>query len=267
MKNIFFYALIACVAFTSCSKSKDINTDINQTGQIKLKFDPIVSGKKLVLNTYQYSNHANETFTVETAKFFISNIKLTAVNGEVHTLPKKESIFLINSADEASLYPSFQIPQGEYKTLTFNLGIDSLTNTLPVEERTGVLDIAQSDMYWSWNSGYIFFKMEGTSPQSTTPDKKFRYHIGLYGGYNNPSVNNNRIVVIDLQKAGIAKVQQNLSADIHLMVDFGKIFDGKYPISIAQYSTVMTTGPHQQIADNYSQLFTHDHTHNFQTVK
>ena len=256
-----------CVILASCSKSKDLDYNLNETGQIKLKFDHNVNGKKLVLNNYEYTNGSNETFTVETAKYFISNISLTDSKGNKYTLPKKESYFLIDAAVDSSLFPKFNIPQGEYSSIEFNIGIDSLTNTLPIEERIGVLDIAQSDMYWSWNAGYIFFKLEGYSVHSTSIDNKYRYHIGLYGGYNSPTVNNNRIIKIDLNQAGVAKVQKGLSSDIHLMVDLGKIFDSTNKISIAKNSTVMTAGPHQLIADNYSTLFTHDHTHNFQPLK
>ncbi len=267
MKKLLFHAILFCVILTSCSKSKDLDYNSNEVGLMKLKFDPIVNGKKLVLKDYVYTNASNESYTIETAKFFISNIKLTDNQGNDYLLPKKESYFLIDAALDSTLFPRFTIPQGEYTSIEFNIGIDSMTNTLPIEDRIGVLDIAKSDMYWSWNAGYIFFKLEGHSPQSTTLDKKFRYHIGLYGGYNSPTVNNNRNIKIDLNIAGVAKVQKDMSADIHLMVDLGKIFDGPNTISIANHPTVMTSGPHQLIAENYSKLFTHDHTHNFQALK
>lgn len=264
MKNILTYAfLMLGMAMASCSKSDDLTINSNEKGQVKIKFDPIVNDKKLVLNDYIYTNSNKETFNISMAKFFVSNIKLKTTSGNVYTVPQKESYFLIDVADLTSLQPNIQIPEGEYTELEFNLGIDSLTNTLPVEERTGVLDVSNG-MYWGWNSGYIFFKLEGNSPQSKNSGGKFAYHIGLFGGYNSPTVNNNKIIKINLQQAGIAKVKKDLSADIHLMVDFGKVFDGPTKISINEYSTVMTAGPHQQIATNYATMFTHDHTHNFQ---
>jgi len=39
-------------------------------------------------------------------------------------------------------------------------------------------------MFWTWNSGYIFFKLEGNSPVSTQPNGKIEYHIG---GFQSPT--------------------------------------------------------------------------------
>ena len=63
---------------------------------------------------------------------------------------------------------------------------------MDVSQRTGVLDPsgAGADMYWTWNSGYIFFKMEGTSPAATGMGNSFMYHIGGFGGYSAPTINN-----------------------------------------------------------------------------
>lgn len=266
MKKIIL--AIVCVAglLSSCDTSNDIVIDNSKFGQLKIKFDHIVGSKKLVLNDYNYSNKSNETYNITLLKYFVSNIKLTKLNGEVYIVPKEESFFLLDAENEISLSPKLLIPEGEYRSLEFNLGVDSLTNTLPVEQRTGVLDIAENGMYWAWNSGYIHFKLEGNSPQANNANQSFKYHIGLFGGYDTPTVNNNQKIMIDLSKSGISKVQENLSSDIHLMVDIGKIFDGKNTISIQQNPVVMTSGPHVLLADNYATMFTHDHTHNFQKL-
>lgn len=264
MKKLIFIASAIATLFTSCAKETSFDTAT--TGKVKIKFDHIAHGKNLVLNTELYTNNSNETYTVSMLKYYISNIKLTKLNGEVYEVPQKDSYFLIDESKIESLQPTIDAPEGEYSALEFNLGIDSNTNVQPLEGRIGVLDIANNEMYWSWNSGYIFFKMEGSSEISTSQDKKFRYHIGLYGGMNSPTVNNNKIIKLDLNAAGTAKVQQNLSADIHLITDVGTLFNGSTKISIATNSTVMVTGPHQEIANNYAKMFTHDHTHNYQKL-
>ena len=35
-------------------------------------------------------------------------------------------------------------------------------------------------MYWTWQSGYINFKLEGRSPVCPTRNHAFQYHIGGY---------------------------------------------------------------------------------------
>ena len=264
MKKIIFIAAAFATLLASCSKETTFDTAT--TGKVKIKFDHIAHGKNLVLDTELYTNNSNETYSISMLKYYISNIKLTKTNGDIYEVPQNDSYFLVDESKIESLQPTFDAPEGEYIALEFNLGIDSNTNVQPLEGRLGVLDIANNDMYWSWNSGYIFFKMEGSSEASTSQDKKFRYHIGLFGGMNSPTVNNNKIIKLDLNAAGTAKVQQNLSADIHLITDVGTLFNGTTKISLAANPTVMVTGPNQEIANNYATMFTHDHTHNYQKL-
>jgi hypothetical protein len=266
MKKILLGFVCIAGLLSGCTKNEEIKIDETKSGLVKIKFDHIVGSKKLVLNDYMYSNASNETFNITSLKYYVSNIKFTKVNGEVITIPKKESFFLVDASDANSQKPILTIPQGEYKSLEFNLGVDSLTNTLPAEDRTGVLDVGKYGMYWSWNSGYIHFQLEGNSAQAANPNNSFKYHIGLFGGYSTPTVNNNRVIKLDLTKAGKSQVQENLSSDIHLMVNIGKIFDGPNTMSIKTNPIVMTSGPHAKIADNYATMFTHDHTHNFTKI-
>ncbi|MBX9448905.1 MAG: hypothetical protein KL787_03980 [Taibaiella sp.] len=46
------------------------------------------------------------------------------------------------------------------------------------------------------------------------------------------------------------------------MVDVSKVFDGKNTVSIAAYPTVMFSDFSTVIADNYTDMFSHDHTEN-----
>ena len=66
--------------------------------------------------------------------------------------------------------------------------VDSLRNTMSIDKWKGVLDpggsMMEDGMYWAWESGFIFLKMEGTSSKASTANGKFYYHIGLYGGMN-----------------------------------------------------------------------------------
>jgi hypothetical protein len=39
-------------------------------------------------------------------------------------------------------------------------------------------------MYWAWHSGYINFKLEGTSAHCKTRNNEFQFHLG---GYQQPN--------------------------------------------------------------------------------
>jgi hypothetical protein len=120
-------------------------------------------------------------------------------------------------------------------------------------------------MYWGWNSGYIFFRMEGISsaaPLDPSGQRKFRYHIGGFGGYSAPTINNIKTITLDLNASGIAQARAGRTANIHLMADVLKVFNGVTNLSIAANSTVMFSDYSVNIANNYSSIFFHDHTEN-----
>ena len=64
--------------------------------------------------------------------------------------------------------------------LIFDLGVDEAYNTSGAN--AGDLDPVNG-MFWSWQSGYINFKIEGVSPSCITRKNKFQFHIG---GYKSP---------------------------------------------------------------------------------
>jgi hypothetical protein len=133
---------------------------------------------------------------------------------------------------------------------------------MDVSHRTGVLDPsgAGADMYWGWNSGYIFFKMEGLSAASSMGD--YMYHIGGFGGYSSATINNIKKITLDLTTRGVPQVKSGKETNIHLMVDVLKMFNGSSNVSIAANSMVMFDPYSTTIADNYANMIRHDHTEN-----
>ncbi len=266
-KSRYLLLVILCLLFVACGKVDDVTPDYNEEHLVPLvvEFDNVMGDRAFQLNA-EYTNASNEKFKVDMLQYFISNIKLTAISGEEFVVNQDSSYFLIKGGDAASKFARVKVPEGDYRSITFTLGIDSLRNTLPVDKRTGVLDPSgdhdNSGMYWGWNSGYIFFKMEGSSDASTTADKKFRYHIGGFGGYSAPTINNIKIVSLDLTAGGIAKPRKNRQSNIHILVDILAVFNGSTKISLATNPTVMFSDFSIKVANNYHGMFIHDHSHN-----
>lgn len=256
--TIRLFLAVLAFAFVSCKKESS-QIDSTVKGELTLKFDHIVGGKKLQLNT-EYKNAADETFTISTVKYYVSNIIATNSEGLVYTVPQDDSYFLIEAKDGVVGQAKVNVPEGDYTKVSFILGVDSLRSASGIDKRTGVLDPANG-MYWLWNSGYIFFMMEGDSEHSTEKDKKYRYHIGGFGGYETATINNIKTIEIDLTAGGIAKVRQDKGSQIHLMADLLKIFNGKNQVSIEDNSTVMFNEFSKKIAANYTEMFDHHHTH------
>ena len=114
-------------------------------------------------------------------------------------------------------------------------------------------------MYWEWNSGYIFMKLEGTSAVApAAQNNAFFYHIGGFGGgYNGKkTINNLRTVTLPFQNDA-AKVQAGNTPLVLLTTDAMKVFNGSTKLSIAQNASVMFDPYSTSIADNYAQMFSY----------
>ena len=262
MKRILILSTSLLILLNSCKKDAAPEYNTGVKADLSVEFDNVAGAQDLALNTGVYTNAAGENFSVSKLKYYVSNFKLTRVDGTEYVVPQNDSYFLIDESVAASHEPVLSVPEGEYKSISFMLGVDSLRNTKDISERTGVLDPTGvgADMYWTWNSGYIFFKMEGTSPASAMGD--FTYHIGGFGGYSSATINNIKTITLDLTSRGTPKVKTGKETNIHLMVDIEKMFNGSTNISIAANPMVMFDPFSTTIADNYANMVRHDHTEN-----
>ncbi len=279
--NLKYIFISTCLilGLSACSKKNEITPEFNEQNlaPFSIEFDNIVGERTLSINNTAslYSNAAGEKYSISMLQYFISNIKVATADGKSYTVPQDKSYFLINGADKASRFTKVEVPEGDYTKVTFTLGVDSLRSTMDLSKRTGVLDPAAGGghdgggMYWGWNAGYIFFKYEGNAPVITddvngdpTGKKQFKYHIGGFGGYSAPTINNIKTITIDLTNAGIAKVRKDRNSNVHLFVDLSKVFNGKNAFSIAAHPNVMFSDYSVNIAANLTQMFSHDHTEN-----
>ncbi|MFN3315777.1 MAG: MbnP family protein [Raineya sp.] len=237
---------------------------VGENGTLAIELQHFFGDKTLKIGD-SYTNSSNETFTLTKLDYFISNIALEKQDGSFYAIPQDESYFLIKLSEGAKPIISLKnIPLGEYKGIRFLLGVDSLRNTMEPARRTGDLDVGgrAEGMYWVWNTGYIFLKMEGNS--NVVPDeqdKKFIFHIGGYGGYSSPTINNLKTISIKFLNENL-KINPDKNAILHLKIDASKIFNANKTIRIADNPSVMFSPVSVDIADNYANMFSLDFVHN-----
>jgi hypothetical protein len=121
-------------------------------------------------------------------------------------------------------------------------------------------------MYWAWNSGYIFMKVEGTSPQAPldamTGEKTLQYHTGLFGGMTSPTLNNLKTVEIHSHDVA-AKVRRDKEGpQFHVYADILEMFTSPTNISVAVNPTSHAGAFSKVVANNYADMFSLDHVHN-----
>jgi hypothetical protein len=263
------------VSLVACNEQSDPDAlviDPKTNGALTLEFDNVVGGTNLALGKAIYKNSFGEEFTVDVFNYFVSNVELKKADGTTYKVPN--SYYLVReSLASSQLIKLTDIPQGDYTGVNFVLGVDSTKSVSPVTERIGALDpgaYGQAvDMYWSWNSGYIFVRLEGTST-AVPADRNsyYRLHTGGFGGITGKTANNLRSVSLTMPTP--ATVRTRIAPTIHLLADVGKVMDGTTKISLANlYKDKTFNGIHSPEAaaklglpDNQKGMFTVDHVHN-----
>lgn len=251
MKKIAFALSIGLSVFFVSCESTDISP--NDKNSVKLTFENLVGSEPLVLGTKSYTNASGEDFTITTLNYFVSNITLKKSDGT--QLKIADKYFLVKESDKASKTITLtDIPAGDYSSVSFMIGVDSAKSVSDVSQRTGVLDPASygtDNMYWSWNSGYIFFKMEGTSSKSTAATNTYKFHIGGFGGMSAKTANNLRTVTL-LTKDNL-NVRKDITPEVNLAIDALKVFQNS--LKIADKNEIMNPTFGIPVANNYQSMF------------
>lgn len=212
-----------------------------KTNRLVISLAHAVGKSTLVMDSGEYKNEIGQTFRITKLKYYLSNFVLRSKNGMEF---KTNESYLINEEDPSSKELSFNIPANEnYESIEFIVGVDSLHNCSGAQ--SGALDPINA-MFWTWNSGYIFLKLEGTSASSTSPGHIFEYHIG---GYKLPH-NCIRKVSLPLTPT----VSQSLT-HLTLKADLLELLKTPTQIDFNKLSSVTDSKNAELVADNYKDMF------------
>lgn len=160
-----------------------INAVSAQTSNvITIVFTPSYGSMDLMLEDSIFHTNDSNNLKIETLKFYISHIQF--LKKGVVVLEEQNSFHLIDASRKKSLSINIHNNQNiVFDQLKFNLGIDSICNVSGA--MGGDLDPTKG-MYWTWQSGYINFKLEGKSKMCATRNNEFQFHLG---GYQQPFYN------------------------------------------------------------------------------
>lgn len=226
-----------------------------QAQTLSLQFNNLFKGNSIELGK-QYKTDLGDSLYFSTLNYFISNFKLIKYNGDIYEVPQDSSYFLLKQSELKSTRIQLNnIPTGVYKGIEFTIGVDSVRNTMDASKRTGSLDVggAARGMYWVWNSGYIFFKLEGkTINEVDSLNKQFRYHIGGYGGYETKTINNIKVKKFNSDAFEITASKKPV---LNINVAIDQFFTAITPLRILEHPSVMWGNFSVKIADNYEKIF------------
>lgn len=197
-----------------------------------------------------YTNDAGEQMQINKCLFYTSGWKAVINNRKKNkqpdTLLLSDAHYLMDINEPNSLKLPFTIA-ANCEQVIFTLGVDSIKNTTGIQ--TGVLDPARG-MFWTWRTGYIMARMQGTSSVANTAGKRFSYDVG---GFESPY---NTVRTITLKLAELHRFEKNTKNPIYIQMDLSSWFNGKHKISIAQTPNCHNAGKlAMQLADNYQHMF------------
>lgn len=251
MKKLIALAIIG-LAWVSCKKDTKNTTpeptpqpSVVDTSNAAVTFTAYVGTSPLVYGT-NYTNAHGDTFKVSKFTYFISNVELTKDDNTV--FKEAKSYHLINHSTSGNkTFTITGIPAGNYKSISYIIGVDSARNVSGVQEG----DLRPSlGMFWDWNTGYIMLKFEGTSPQAINSMQDITYHIG---GFSYPYSCLKKVNITFPQNLVVKK---DVYPKLKLKVDLSEMFKNPQTIDFANTYYIMTPGIETNgMSENYKDMF------------
>ncbi len=254
--NTFLRGTLAALSISilslSCEKEDKDTTPSPTYGKIALEFEHVFGSDAFTIPSAAFVNGSGETVNFSTFKYYVSNVKLIKADNSVWSEDESYHLVIVG-ANSSVEFEIENVPTGDYKAVEFTIGVDSLRNVSGAQ--TGALSLT-NQMFWTWNSGYIFLKAEGQE----TGGQAFTYHIG---GFRNSNGTNALQTISSAFGGTNASVSPNATPVIHYMVDVAGFFDGQSSLSVMNTPSVVMPGTMAvMISQNYAQMFSFDHVHN-----
>lgn len=210
-----FLTLLCSTIILSCDKDDDDDstTPPSTKADFALHFDHTFNNQTFSLNQ-NFTLGTGEIVKFSTAQFYVSNIRLMDDEQNMTTF---EDPFVLVDPSVGHKHIG-EMEASHYHMVMLNVGIDSVTNNTkqPIDFPDGhPLSAMVDHMWWSWNSGYIFFKLEGEVDRDGdgTFDDNFLYHIGTDAN------------LIDKQKMMHSTVNAGDELEVHIKIDYSDFFN------------------------------------------
>lgn len=215
-------------------------------GKLRLVFHHQVGKDPLALGTL-CRNGLGDRITIERFKYYVSHFTFTDSKGR--QWKPDPQYFLIDEEIPDSKIITIQVQDIDIRQIGFLLGVDSARNVSGIQ--TGALDPLKG-MFWTWNSGYIMAKLEGTAERSPSPGHRFTYHIGGFRF----GMNTAREI-----RLTIPQTSQPVR-EVHIAADIDRWFNGSWQIDLAETPVCHSPGVlAMRFADNYQNMFSIQSVH------
>ena len=218
MNRIILFILFFIIRFTAISQD---------ARNVSISFFPEMNEGIIVINKEIHIISSNEILNVTKLKFYVSH--LSFYKDEQLVWQDNELAHLMDAENEMNI--KFTLKQNiEFNKIKFGLGIDSITNVSGALD--GDLDPLKG-MYWTWQSGYVNFKMEGTSTAIRSESQRFEYHLGGYSAENN-TYNTIDLTVGNSEAINIAIDFHKFLSDFNVVTHLNVMSPGKVAVDLSK---------------------------------
>lgn len=261
LKNILFGGIAFLLVSACGSNDSELDPNIGTHVSAIIKLDhSLAIGDEFTIQ--QQADGENQTLILDKFKFLVSDVVVKTADNQMISIPNNVagSLIDLSKADDKEIQMYLTgIPNGEYKSISFGIGVSEEVANGSADEQSKLFDLAAADMNWSWNpNSYIFSKIEATNKlnmmhhmakSETEQADDLWIHIGKKGDFDGY-----RTVTIDFPQN--ITVKSEVSPSVHVKVNIEKLFipnDGA-SVYLGTPSTV-------DFADNYSNIFEIHHVH------
>lgn len=196
MRTVFFcIPLFFLATFSVCSQT-----------EVSIQFVPCWKDGQVISANQIIADSSIDSLQLNTLRVYLHRVELSYEGKQVWTRGNEH--FLVDVMDDKRSSLQLTLPEHlMYDELSFVVGVDS---SLQVNgAQSGVLD-AMEGMYWTWQSGYIHWKLEADANIGGNRET-ITWHVG---GYRQP-FNTLRKVSLPLVSGGI---QMKIGIDVYSLL-------------------------------------------------
>lgn len=220
MKKILLIGLVL-LGFSACNEDEPEEV---QNGTVQIEIIPKVNGEVLTMNE-SYQDNLGRDYWFTTLKFYLSNIAIVSNSG-AQTQVSDVAIFDYEPnrvGGPIQVTVPFGVNVGSYAAVMFETGVSPDLNALDVTTFPSDHPMSvNNNMFWSWNTNYIFTKAEGYVESDSTlawfihtgTDEVYQPVVTLNKSFLVSSGQNTTVqVVLNLDELLIAPNQLDLATD------------------------------------------------------
>jgi hypothetical protein len=179
LKSVLLILVIAMGTFlVSCEPEKKTPVNTTPSNGVVLNFVGLINGENMTSSTKMAGKFGGELFSVTNWSILVSHLSLVKENGD--TVQLGDGYQWVNFTDARTSFKYLNIPEGDYKGISFMLGLDSLVNhgdpnKWPADHP---LNAFTTGLHWGWSGGYIFQALDGNYAKDsvTSSTNGFSFH-------------------------------------------------------------------------------------------